>query len=107
LKSTVKFVCSNCGYESSKWLGRCPECNNWNSFEEQQVTFAGIKKSKATGEIKIQTLSEVKMEKSFRFKTGIAELDRVLGGGVVRGSSVLIGGEPGIGKSTLMLQTVS
>ncbi|MFA7107810.1 MAG: DNA repair protein RadA [Sphaerochaetaceae bacterium] len=107
MKNTVKYVCSNCGFESSKWMGRCPDCKNWNTFEEQQFSSTGIKKSRTTGEIKIQTLSEVKMEKEFRFPTGIAELDRVLGGGVVRGSSVLIGGEPGIGKSTLMLQTLS
>lgn len=104
-KTSTIFVCSNCGYESGKWLGKCPACNEWNSFYEEKL-------SKGTGgsitkEKKIVTpkkLNEVIGAEAARVKTGIGELDRVLGGGLVKGSLVLVGGEPGIGKSTLILQ---
>lgn len=104
-KTSTIFVCSNCGYESGKWLGKCPACNEWNSFYEEKL-------SKSTGgsitkEKKIVTpkkLNEVIGAEAARVKTGIGELDRVLGGGLVKGSLVLVGGEPGIGKSTLILQ---
>jgi len=104
--SATVFVCSQCGYTSSKWLGKCPDCNAWNSFTEEK-----IEKNKKVSKDSLQTnsipLSQVPYENEFRFSSGIDELDRVLGGGVVHSSSVLVGGEPGIGKSTLMLQVVA
>ncbi len=106
------FVCSNCGAESSKWNGRCPSCGEWNTVEEQEYVppvksgkpSAGNSSGK-TAESEIKNLSEIDADSSdVRYKTGLRELDRVLGGGLVKGSIVLIGGEPGIGKSTLLLQ---
>ncbi len=99
------FVCNECGYESAKWLGKCPACNSWNTFFEQKVeihTEKGTKKVKERQEPK--KLSSYEGKEAVRIHTGIDELDRVLGGGLVKGSLVLIGGEPGIGKSTLILQ---
>lgn len=103
-KSTV-FFCKECGFESAKWVGQCPGCKTWNSFTEEPV----VKKTavnKASSR-KIETpkyLSEVRTEEENRTATGIGEFDRVLGGGIVKGSLVLVGGDPGIGKSTLLLQ---
>lgn len=106
-KSTV-FFCQNCGYESSKWLGQCPGCREWNTFAEEP---AAAKKavSKRTGETGLKnltpiSLSNVQADEGQRVSSGIKELDRVLGGGIVKGSLVLVGGDPGIGKSTLLLQ---
>jgi len=97
----MKYSCSECGYTSTKWMGRCPACGNWNTFvEEVEDKYA----KKVTGDVRSTVLSGIPMEKQFRFESGISEFDRVLGGGIVTASSVLIGGEPGIGKSTLMLQ---
>lgn len=97
----MKYSCSECGYTSTKWMGRCPACGQWNTFvEEVEDKHA----KKAAGDVKSTVLSGIPMEKQFRFESGISEFDRVLGGGIVTASSVLIGGEPGIGKSTLMLQ---
>ena len=99
------FVCNECGYESSKWLGKCPACNSWNTFFEQKVDTVvenGIKKVKERQEPK--KLNSYEGKEATRIETGIDELDRVLGGGLVKGSLVLLGGEPGIGKSTLILQ---
>lgn len=99
------FVCNECGYESAKWLGKCPACNSWNTFFEQKVdTYVekGVKKVKERNEPK--KLNSYEGKEAVRINTGIDELDRVLGGGIVKGSLVLIGGEPGIGKSTLILQ---
>ena len=103
-KNQSVFVCSSCGNESAKWLGKCPACNEWNTYYEEKVV-----KEKSTGNkflAKAETLKlkEVETNKYERYKTGYEELDRVLGGGLVQGSLVLIGGEPGIGKSTLILQ---
>ena len=100
------FFCQNCGYESSKWMGQCPGCREWNTFaEEPKITSAksasgGIRKDPS----RPKTLSEITIGESPRMTTGIGELDRVLGGGIVQGSLVLVGGDPGIGKSTLLLQ---
>lgn len=105
-KSTV-FFCQNCGYESAKWMGQCPGCREWNTFVEEQVSTAALKKSGTQGSTvrqKPAVLSEITMEKEDRISTGMQELDRVLGGGVVAGSLTLVGGDPGIGKSTLLLQ---
>ena len=99
------FVCNECGYESSKWLGKCPACNSWNTFFEQKIDTVvenGVKKIKERQEPK--KLNSYEGKEAIRINTGIDELDRVLGGGLVKGSLVLLGGEPGIGKSTLILQ---
>lgn len=100
------FFCQNCGHEESKWLGQCPMCREWNTFVEEKV--APVKaRSAGTGPgggADIVALSSVQTEEEERTMTGIGELDRVLGGGIVLGSLVLVGGDPGIGKSTLLLQ---
>lgn len=104
-KGTV-FFCQQCGYESAKWMGQCPGCREWNTFVEEPVEKKRSIKS-VSGQretIKPVPLSRVEMTKQQRFTTGIHELDRVLGGGIVPGSLVLVGGDPGIGKSTLLLQ---
>ena len=96
MKAKTVFVCGNCGYESAKWLGKCPACNEWNSFYEEKISNATssssgnkVKKSATPKKLKeVQGISEV------RTSTGIGELDRVLGGGLVKGSLVLVGGEP-------------
>jgi DNA repair protein RadA/Sms len=103
------FSCQNCGYQSPKWLGRCPECAKWNSLSEELAAKeeAFSKKSRA-GNIAppgiLEKLSDIKTDHLSRISTSIGELDRVLGGGLTKGSILLVGGEPGIGKSTLMLQ---
>ena len=104
-KSATVFVCSNCGYESSKWLGKCPACNEWNSFyEEKVIATSGSSKDKVKEKSEVIKLNEVEKKATTRIKTDVEELDRVLGGGFVEGSLTLLGGEPGIGKSTLILQ---
>ena len=103
--NNIVFFCNECGYESRKWLGQCPSCKSWNTFVEEKVStsskskiVSGINKSTVT------TLKEVTNEDGERINTGFDELDRVLGGGIVVGSLTLVGGDPGIGKSTLLLQ---
>ncbi|MBQ0083278.1 MAG: DNA repair protein RadA [Clostridiales bacterium] len=99
------FVCNNCGYESIKWAGKCPQCNEWNTFEEQfAVNTASTVKSALRADFAVNTLDNIELKSEHRFVTGIGELDRVLGGGIVKGSVVLISGDPGIGKSTILLQ---
>lgn len=98
------FFCQNCGHEESKWLGQCPMCKEWNTFVEEKVTTAKPGVVKLGREVTAVTLSSVVTDDDERIKTHIAELDRVLGGGIVPGSLVLVGGDPGIGKSTLLLQ---
>jgi DNA repair protein RadA/Sms len=105
-KSKSTFVCRNCGYMASKWIGRCPDCGEWNSLDEERVT-----STKGSHDISRQLSSlgpvsfqEVASQAQNRLSSGIAEFDRVLGGGIVSGSLILIGGDPGIGKSTLLLQ---
>ena len=105
-KMATVFVCNSCGYESGKWLGKCPACNEWNTFVEEKA-ITGTKsstkeKNKPKGEI--VKLNEVEKKETTRIATGVGELDRVLGGGFVNGSLTLLGGEPGIGKSTLILK---
>lgn len=104
-KNTV-FFCQNCGYESPKWMGQCPGCREWNTFVEEQITTASMKKSGSVGmgSKEPARLSEIITKEDDRISTGIGELDRVLGGGIVSGSLTLVGGDPGIGKSTLLLQ---
>ena len=105
-KSKTTFVCSECGYETPKWLGKCPGCNGWNTFYEEKII-----ETKGTGTSRSerkkatpQLLEDVVEKNDTRIDTGIPELNRVLGGGLVNGSLVLLGGEPGIGKSTLILE---
>lgn len=106
-KSKTVFVCSECGNESAKWLGKCPACNSWNSFYEQKIVESKSSKHAPEGTKTNnvpQKLNSYEAKEAFRTHTGFGELDRVLGGGLVKGSLVLLGGEPGIGKSTLILQ---
>jgi DNA repair protein RadA/Sms len=103
----VHYVCSQCGRSETKWLGRCPDCGSWNTFEEEAVKSVPDGKHAVISTLsKPVSLESVVIDPLFRYETGIGELDRVLGGGVMRGSSILLGGEPGIGKSTLMLQVL-
>ncbi len=112
-KLKTVYICSQCGYESPKWNGKCPSCGEWNTFEEDVVDVSPAKASagKAVSSIKtidlsseVRTLSGIDVDEDVRYSTGINELNRVLGGGLVKGSLVLLGGEPGIGKSTILLQ---
>ena len=103
------FFCQNCGYESAKWMGQCPACRQWNTFVEEMVSAKKTQKSAGSGiggaeKSAPKSLSEIDLDSGHRLVTGIGELDRVLGGGIVKGSLILIGGDPGIGKSTLLLQ---
>lgn len=102
MKSKTVFVCTSCGNESPKWAGRCPACGQWNTLEEYTPSPA-VKTSVRSGAMP-KRLSEITSDEALRFSTGMGELDRVLGGGAVRGSLVLVSGAPGIGKSTLLLQ---
>ena len=114
-KAKTAYVCDNCGYDSPKWVGRCPSCGQWNTFKEVNISpistpskgaaavvSAGLNRQQS----KPQRLSEINATEEERYDTHDAELNRVLGGGIVPGSLILLGGEPGIGKSTLLLQTV-
>lgn len=105
-KAKTVYVCSECGYESPKWSGKCPECEAWNTMEEQlaesKISMASAPRSLAN--LTASPVTEISLENEHRYISGIAELDRVLGGGIVKGSVVLLSGEPGIGKSTILLQ---
>ncbi len=101
---SVVFFCQNCGNESSKWMGQCPACHEWNTFVEESLDKKEIKSRKAVSDVKVSSINEVKETDATRTPTGMTELDRVLGGGLVKGSLILVGGDPGIGKSTLLLQ---
>ncbi len=103
----ITFVCRECGYTSIKWLGKCPDCESWNSFDEVEQKESQPSKSKKAFENKAEKFSELELPAYLRSKTGMQELDRVLGGGLVSSSVVLLSGEPGIGKSTLLLQICS
>ena len=102
------YFCQECGYESSKWMGQCPGCKAWNSFAEEPVSTgkkaSGGGKSVSRQQSEPVILKEISLKEDERQTTKIGELDRVLGGGIVPGSLVLVGGDPGIGKSTLLLQ---
>ena len=105
------YICQECGYESAKWLGKCPSCNSWNTFNEEvrdnkvQVKNDIVKKLKPENMPK--SIQDIKSGEKERYDTGINELNRVLGGGLVKGSLTLISGDPGIGKSTLLLETAN
>ena len=103
-KSKSVFVCSDCGYESPKWLGKCPSCGAWNTFYEETVQNVTARDGKTKEAAKPMKLSNVEGKDAIRIDTGYGEVNRTLGGGIVKGSLVLLGGEPGIGKSTLVLQ---
>ncbi len=105
-KTKTVYFCSNCGYESPKWIGQCPQCKEWNCFVEEKITpTKGGKKGLVKSSRPVK-LSEIEVKDEARIKLPSGELNRVLGGGLVRGSLVLIGGEPGVGKSTLLLQNI-
>ena len=104
-KAKTVFFCKECGYESSKWMGQCPGCRRWNTLVEEKLSPAREKKSgRISDRSESTSIFEISMEEEDRISSGMPELDRVLGGGIVRGSLVLVGGDPGIGKSTLLLQ---
>ena len=99
------FFCKECGYESAKWQGQCPGCRAWNTFVEEVIDKKQTEKvRKQASAAKVSHISDISVEEQSRMGTGFLELDRVLGGGIVPGSLVLVGGDPGIGKSTLLLQ---
>ena len=108
MKNKSEFVCLECGYKSTKWYGKCPSCNNWNTLEEIITETENERKSSFSREArktrKSVTIDSISVDEHIRIKAGIGEFDRVLGGGIVSGSVVLLSGEPGIGKSTLLLQ---
>lgn len=106
-KQKIKYVCSNCGYESLRWIGKCPECESWNSFTEEFIETGKHKPTKSVLKSPIHKLSEITATEEDRIITGITEFDRVLGGGLMPGSVVLLGGDPGIGKSTLAMQAAA
>jgi DNA repair protein RadA/Sms len=107
-KTRIKYICSNCGYESLRWLGKCPECDSWNTFTEELVE---VKKNRSSAIVdrsaSVFTINEIPADEEERIKTNITEFDRVLGGGIIPGSVILLGGDPGIGKSTLAMQAAS
>lgn len=106
-KTDTTFVCQNCGHQSRKWLGKCPECGEWNSLVEERlrpVTKANARRSFALKDAEAVPYHEIESQDEVRILSGVNEFDRVLGGGIVPGTLVLIGGDPGIGKSTLLLQ---
>ena len=110
-KLKTVYICRQCGYESSKWNGKCPSCGEWNTLEEDVIEVMPQKSGKASMSVKpvdisskIVTLAGIAVDEDVRYSTGVNELNRVLGGGLVKGSLVLLGGEPGIGKSTMLLQ---
>ena len=102
----ITFVCRECGFTSIKWLGKCPDCSSWNSFDEVEVR-ENSDRPKVQSQNRAEKFSELELPNYLRSKTGMSELDRVLGGGLVDRSVVLLSGEPGIGKSTLLLQISS
>ncbi len=104
-KIKTVFFCQDCGYESSKWMGQCPGCKAWNTFVEETVKPVKTSGLSSGTNVKPVSLSEIEIGHEERFDTSMQELNRVLGGGLVKGSLVLVGGDPGIGKSTLLLQT--
>ena len=108
MKTKTLYFCKNCGHESPKWLGKCPGCGEWNTFiEESVITGKGNKKNKNLKErAKPVKLSDIEQGDEVRIKMPSAEFNRVLGGGLVTGSLTLLGGEPGVGKSTLLLQNI-
>jgi DNA repair protein RadA/Sms len=106
-KTKIKYICSKCGYESLRWIGKCPECESWNSFSEEIIETSKRKPSITKSKFELNTIETISADEDERIKTGIGEFDRVLGGGLMPGSVILIGGDPGIGKSTLAMQAAA
>ncbi len=106
-KTRIKYICSACGYESLKWLGKCPGCESWNTFTEELIETSKRKASPVKGKVSITQINQITAEEAERLSSGIVEFDRVLGGGFMPGSVVLLGGDPGIGKSTLAMQAAA
>lgn len=103
-KAKSVYICSECGYESPKWFGCCPGCGEWNTMNEEIKAPAAPASKSGARSVKTYALSEITADEEIRYQTGLTELDRVLGGGIVKGSLVLLSGDPGIGKSTILLQ---
>ncbi len=108
-KTVTEFVCQSCGQRTPKWMGKCPGCEEWNTLAEERIKGAGSKRKTGKGGgdgNSVQPVTQVAPLTQNRLVTGIGEFDRTLGGGLVEGSLILIGGDPGIGKSTLLLQSM-
>jgi DNA repair protein RadA/Sms len=103
-KTKIKYICSNCGYESLRWIGKCPECESWNSFTEEVIETSPRKANISKSKFSYSKIFDISAKEEDRIKTGIIEFDRVLGGGIMPGSVILLGGDPGIGKSTIAMQ---
>ncbi len=106
-KTKIKYICSNCGYESLRWIGKCPECESWNSFTEEIVETSPRKANISKSKFSYSKILDISANEDDRIKTGIIEFDRVLGGGIMPGSVILLGGDPGIGKSTIAMQAAA
>jgi len=106
-KTRIKYICSSCGYESLRWLGKCPECESWNSFTEEIIETSKRKPTITKSKFELNTIDTISADEGDRIITGINEFDRVLGGGLMPGSVILLGGDPGIGKSTLAMQATA
>ncbi len=106
-KTKIKYICSNCGYESLRWIGKCPECESWNSFTEEIVETSPRKANISKAKFNYSKILDISANEDDRIKTGITEFDRVLGGGIMPGSVILLGGDPGIGKSTIAMQAAA
>src|SRR5215213_4222354 len=104
LKKETLFVCQSCGHKSGKWLGKCPECGEWNSLIEEKARKTGVRNGFKLRDVSAVAFTDIEPQDDVRIPSGVTEFDRVLGGGIVPGTLVLIGGDPGIGKSTLLLQ---
>lgn len=104
MKAKTTYICTECGYQTSKWLGKCPGCNGWNTLQETLMERKETLKTRTSYARKPSKIGEISTDSEMRISTGLSELDRVLGGGLVKGSLILVGGDPGIGKSTLLLQ---
>ncbi|HEX9253195.1 MAG TPA: DNA repair protein RadA [Ignavibacteriaceae bacterium] len=106
-KTKIKYICSNCGYESLRWIGKCPECESWNTFTEEIVETSPRKANISKSRFSYSKILDISANEDDRIKTGIIEFDRVLGGGIMPGSVILLGGDPGIGKSTIAMQAAA
>ncbi|MFK4785822.1 DNA repair protein RadA [Fusobacterium sp. MFO224] len=106
-KEKIIYTCEECGYKTPKWIGKCPNCGEWDTFKEEEEKKINKNFSLADIEKTVSSFSDIKIEENFRYKTSVKEIDRLLGGGLVQGEVVLITGNPGIGKSTLLLQMAS
>jgi len=103
-KTKIKYICSNCGYESLRWIGKCPECESWNSFTEEIIETSPRRANISKSKFSYSKILDILANEEERVKTGLVEFDRVLGGGIMPGSVILLGGDPGIGKSTIAMQ---